>query len=348
MGVQNRPQPPAYLQTGQQCCYDTSGRKIACRGSGQDAEFKRGRPWPKPRFEAGTHVMLDHLTALVWARDANLAGFPLSWPEALEFVAGMNRERQFGFNDWRLPNRRELRSLVSHQTKNPPLPPAHLFDQVFPGWYWTSTSAAVSPSHAWYVHMGGARMFFGGKDQAFLLWPVRGAANGSLPATGQRHCYAVDGTRIPCAGSGQDGETRYGCAWPVPRFDGCGDMVTDRLTGLVWRRRADLTGGPVTWDEALRAVAGLNDRLDPTPGWRLPNINELESLVDCSTHTPALPNGAPFRDVREGYWSSSTSAFEPDWAWALYLDKGAVGVGQKRGPHFHVWPVRDHYPERGG
>jgi hypothetical protein len=33
--------------------------------------------------------------------------------------------------------------------------------------------------------------------------------------------------------------------------------------------------------------------------------------------------------------------FEPDWAWALYLTKGAVGVGQKKGEHFSVWAVRD-------
>lgn len=37
-------------------------------------------------------------------------------------------------------------------------------------------------------------------------------------------------------------------------------------------------------------------------------------------------------------WSPTTSAFEPDWAWTLYLDKGAVGVGQS-GRHFHVWAV---------
>jgi hypothetical protein len=33
--------------------------------------------------------------------------------------------------------------------------------------------------------------------------------------------------------------------------------------------------------------------------------------------------------------------FEPDWAWALYLTKGAVGVGQKKGAHFSVWAVCD-------
>ena len=36
---------------------------------------------------------------------------------------------------------------------------------------------------------------------------------------------------------------------------------------------------------------------------------------------------------------SSTSLFEPDWAWALYLEKGATGVGQKRFAQFSVWAV---------
>jgi len=33
--------------------------------------------------------------------------------------------------------------------------------------------------------------------------------------------------------------------------------------------------------------------------------------VDCSAHSPALPHGHPFRDFREGYWSSTTSMLEP-------------------------------------
>jgi hypothetical protein len=33
--------------------------------------------------------------------------------------------------------------------------------------------------------------------------------------------------------------------------------------------------------------------------------------------------------------------FEPDWAWALYLNKGAVGVGQKWAAHFPAWAVCD-------
>jgi len=114
--------------------------------------------------------------------------------------------------------------------------------------------------------------------------------------------------------------------------------VLDHLTGLLWRRSANLTAQPVVWPAALAAVAELNQK-DAENHWRLPTINELEVLVDCATHSPALPSGHPFVDVQDIYWSSSSSLFEPDWAWALYLDKGATGVGQKRLAEFSVWAV---------
>lgn len=230
---------------------------------------------------------------------------------------------------------------MSYQTRKPALPEGHPFTNIFLGWYWTSTTAAINPAYAWYVHMEGARMFYGNKEQFAILWPVRGEGKGILPVTGQTLCYDPKGGIIPCSGSGQDGELRMGLPWPELRFDVAEDAVIDRLTGLCWSRRADLTGSAVTWDGALATVARLNQDVKKKAGWRLPNINELESLVDCRMHSPALPSGHPFESIRESYWSSTTSMFEPDWAWALYLTKGATGVGQKRGPHFYVWPVSD-------
>ena len=73
--------------------------------------------------------------------------------------------------------------------------------------------------------------------------------------------------------------------------------------------------------------------------WHLPTINELASLVDCDAHSPALPAGHPFIGLQDGYWSATTSFFECDWAWVLYLDKGACGVGHKPGRTFFLWPV---------
>lgn len=327
-----------YLNTGQRTCHADDGSEIQCQGTGQDASFAIGVPWPEPRFEARDDEVTDSLTGLIWCRSANLAEFPLTWQEALDFVTAMNREQRFGQRDWRMPNRRELRSVLSLQTRLPALPGQHPFIDVFNGWYWTSTTAAISPAHAWYVALDGARMFYGGKDQSFMLWPVRGEGLGVVPRTGQSLCYDAAGKVISCVGSGQDGEWQVGAAWPEPRFEILHAGVLDRLTRLLWRRSANLTAQPVVWREALAAVGELNQKSEGI-AWRLPTINELESLVDCAVHSPALPSRHPFANVQDIYWSSTTSLFEPDWAWALYLEKGATGVGQKRFAQFSAWAV---------
>lgn len=146
-----------------------------------------------------------------------------------------------GYRDWRVPNRRELRSLISHQTRRPALPEAQPFTDIFNGWYWSSTTAVISPMHDWYVNMDGGRMFYGGKDQSFMLWPVRGEGDGVLAVTGQTCCYTGSGEVIPCAGTGQDAEFSNGCPWPAPRFQVSRGQVIDRLTNLCWRQAADTT-----------------------------------------------------------------------------------------------------------
>ncbi len=329
-----------FLNTGQRHCYDPSGRIIDCRGTGQDAECRPGEPWPESRFEAQGEVVRDRLTGLVWSRDANGPRFPLTWPEALAYVQDLNLHRHLGRDDWRLPNRRELRSLISYQTRIPALPQGHPFENVFRGWYWTSTSWAKDGNFAWYVHLEGGRMFFGQKNHSYLVWPVWGPGSDVLPQTGQTTCFDDAGRPMDCTDTGQDGEQRSGVAWPEPRFEPTGEAVRDRLTELVWTRMADLSAGPIDWAGALARVQELNERIHAgRTDWRLPTINELESLVDASRHAPALPAGHPFVDTGEAYWSATTSSFEPDWAMALYLDKGAVGVGQKGGAHFRVWAV---------
>jgi len=331
---------PGYLRTGQAGCYDMHGNSIPCEKSGQDGEFRTGIPWPEERFTVDGEIVLDHLSGLKWLRSANPAEFPVTWQEALDYIAGMNREETAGQADWRLPNRRELRSLLAFETRKPALPACHPFESVFLGWYWTSTTAAINPAYAWYIHMEGARMFFGRKDQYYLFWPVCGRGSGVLPQTGQKQCYDTEGKPVPCGGTGHDGELRTGTKWPEPRFVVKQGTVFDRLTNLYWLKNGDAGPGTMNWQEALDRVKSITEPLAETSlQWRLPTINELESLVDCSNHTPALPADHPFVNIKDVYWSSTTSFFEPDWAWALYLNKGATGVGFKQDKGFHLWPV---------
>lgn len=87
-------------------------------------------------------------------------------------------------------------------------------------------------------------------------------------------------------------------------------------------------------------MATFNAGVTGAKRWRLPTINELESLVDCSASKPALPGGHPFASLKDVYWSFTTSCSSPTGR-GRYLDNGGVGVGQKREARFFVWAVRD-------
>ncbi|TVM19785.1 DUF1566 domain-containing protein [Oceanidesulfovibrio indonesiensis] len=328
------------LATGLDRCHDATGREMACEDTGQDAAYGLGRRVQGPRFRVNVmdgEVVEDRLTGLVWTRDASQGGFPLPWREALDLVTQLNADSAYGRTDWRLPNRRELRSLVNHGQRKPVLDADHPFTAVFQNWYWTSTTAAKATGYAWRVHMAGGRMFYGGKDDEAMVWAVAGQSQ-AIPQTGQRECYDERGRAMDCEGTGQDGALRMGVAWPEERFTVLVDddtAVLDRLTGLLWRVNADECGRLTTWKEALDTATRAGQ--SPAGPWRLPNINELESLVDCSMHDPALPAGHPFENTQEAYWSSTSSAFEPDWTFNLYLHKGAVGVGYKAKAEFSCW-----------
>ncbi|MCB2193952.1 MAG: DUF1566 domain-containing protein [Deltaproteobacteria bacterium] len=265
-------------------------------------------------------VVRDQVTGLSWSRSANPAGWPLFWDEAKQYVTSLNQEGYLGHNDWRLPNRRELFSLMDYTQANPALPPEHPFTQVELAWYWSATPYAANPAYAWYVHTEGGRMFFGDKGRSYYVWPVRGQST-VLPATGGP-------------------EPISGAAWPAPRWEAQGQTVRDHLDGLSWSQSADLASGPVSWFQAVEmAQEAETARLGGLGGWRLPSIAELELLVDAGRAFPALDPAAPFRDLQPQYWSSTTSGYDPDWAMALYLDKGGVGVGMKKDAHYHLWLV---------
>jgi hypothetical protein len=146
-------------------------------------------------------------------------------------------------------------------------------------------------------------------------------------------------------------------AWPVSspqpddgqmsrRFVIKNSIAQDRLTKRMWLRTFESMERPVSWEKALESIAMLNSKTSGGHAdWRLPNIRELESLVDLKRHSPALAANHPFEHIAEGYWSATTSVYEKRYAWVLYPRDGAVGVGYKPLPEFWVWAIRCDVPQ---
>lgn len=166
---------------------------------------------------------------------------------------------------------------------------------------------------------------------------------------------------------GDDGDLKRGAPWPNPRFTDNGDgTVTDNLTALIWLKDAYCTTlireyeqghSYCTWGDGLDAIneladgyCGLSDG-SVAGDWRLPNINELQSLVHYGVGEPSLPNtagtgqwaeGDPFTEVQwpECYWSSTTLAGYVAYAWSVQFDYGYIHHPLKGARYCKVWPVR--------
>ncbi|MBI5632222.1 MAG: DUF1566 domain-containing protein [Nitrospirae bacterium] len=180
------------------------------------------------------------------------------------------------------------------------------------------------------------------------------AATVQLPQSGQKQCYdTTTNLATDCANTvGQDGNKKMGATWPNPRFSVSGDCVTDELTGLIWSKNANI-GGARTWTTALDWVAALNSGagLCGQTDWRLPNINELRSLVH-SGYNEETCGGVPcqymstwlnskgFSNVQSNYyWSSTTGADYTSKAWYVYMDSGYVYYSNESN-NYYAWPVR--------
>jgi|GEM_PF-855833 len=336
-------------KTGQTNCWDTNGIVISCTGTGQDGAIQAGVAWPSPRFtDNDDYTVTDNLTGLMWTQDANPAGDSMLWQPALDYVAGMNdgTYENFGYTDWRLPNMNELKSLVDFSQCYPVLPLDNFFTNVQFDRYWSSSTGVDYAILARFVDMGDGFVSNDDKSESnYYAWPVRGGPCGSicLPKTGQTTCWDSSGNVIPCTGTGQDGAIQAGVVWPSPRFTDNDDYtVTDNLTGLMWTKNAKPAGNSMVWQDALDYVKTLN-----TGGytdWRLPNVNELESLFDYSQANPNLPQGNPFTNVQnldlDKYWGSTTNANSTDSAWVINLQFGGVDPGINKSGNYYAWPVR--------
>ena len=119
-------------------------------------------------------------------------------------------------------------------------------------------------------------------------------------------------------------------------------VVTDSATGLQWQDDYSDNNGTVktaTWIEAIDYCENLS--LDGG-GWRLPNIRELNSIVDLAVD-PAI-DPVFVHTASYGYWSATTLADFTDYAWYVYFNDGYRNSYYKRNDGY-VRCVRSRQPE---
>ena len=157
--------------TGQTKCYNNTSEIIPCPSPGQpfygqDANYYTIN---QPAYTPHGDTVTDNVTGLMWQREDD--NIYRTWDAAMSYCqdSGLG-----GYNDWRLPSKKELMGLVNY---NIPYPGPTIDTNAFPvtnSWYWSSTTYAVNPGSAWVVYFYGGSVGFDGKGYNGYVRCVRG------------------------------------------------------------------------------------------------------------------------------------------------------------------------------
>ena len=167
-------------------------------GPRDDGKLQKGVAWPSPRFtDNGNGTVRDNLTGLIWLKNADCEQFYegdtlgqnyRNWRAALN-AANKLANGYCGLADgskagqWRLPNIKELHSLMDFGFDHPALPntvgtgqwtEGDPFSGVLSSSYWSSTTRPHFTNSAWFVDLDGGYVGLVGKTSTYHVWPVRG------------------------------------------------------------------------------------------------------------------------------------------------------------------------------
>jgi hypothetical protein len=323
--------PPSFNDTGITRCSDTAVYGVDCPLAllpGQDGDFGRDVSHSdasdgKAGFsftKIGAHgeelpgdapewtCIKDNVTQLIWEvktddgglRDKDLLYSYYSQEfnpvdqfgadtDAEGLIQAVNAEKLCGKTDWRLPSLEELRGLVDYGIALPgPTIDTTFFPNTRSGAYWSGSGDGKKLHEAWAVFFSDGEVYNPDRGNRYAVRLVRGER-------------------------------------PLSHFviSSDGEEVTDRATGLIWRRcmegmnwdGATCTGTPkyFMWYEALQYVA--SERV----GWRLPNVKEMASLVDTSNDGPLAMNTTIFPNTtNDQFWTSSPFVLDVFYGWVVH------------------------------
>ena len=320
------------VDTNQRYCYSDTA-SIPCPAEGQ-ADFGQDRQYlsnPPQYVDNGDGTITDEVTGLMWVKEA---GDKISYRQAVDGADGFTLA---GYEDWRVPSIKELYSLMDYSGVDPssmevvsPLVTPFINTDFFDFEYGDPADGSRVIDSQWVTSSIYESTVFN-RQQCFF---------GVNFADGRIKCY-------PTADNGRNagffvryvrGNSSYGHNQFVDNGNG---TIQDKATGLTWMQ-AD-SGQAMDWGQALAYcesldVAGQTD-------WRLPNIKELQSLVDYSrspdnTDSPAIDSMFSSTAITNEagqmdwpyMWSSTTHTNERGFENAAYISFGrALGYMQQLG-----------------
>ncbi len=307
----------APIKTGQTQCWDALGSPLPCAGTGQDGEYQAGRdadftgPTQHPTYTSD-YTTTDNATGLVWkscseglsgASCGSGATTAMDWSTATAACDALNSANSgsgyAGRTDWQLPDIQQLETIIDYSGNSPSIY-APTFPATTAGDGWSASAYGPFTDTGWFVNFIHGTVKEGFRDY-------------------DRFARCVS----------------PGLSHAGPVFTDNGDStVTDRATGLVWQQCAKGRAGAgcatgtadeVNWTDALNYCnsLGLAGR-----SWRLPNVNELKSILDRTTFNPAIDT-AVFPSAEGDYWSASTYVPNTANAWTVGFDVGYVDAQSK-------------------
>ena len=223
----------------------------------------------------------------------------------IEMCIKQMNESQFGsFGYWRVPLIKELASLSALEKLFPAINKLYFRETYYDDWmpapgygrygYWSCTSTPFEANGVWGFNYNYA------KDCNYYKHRVSSIFFPSIYVLAVRgeQCRSFDHLIIT------DDKT-----------------VTDTKTGLIWATATYTSKAAMNWEYALNYcetnfLAGYSD-------WRLPEREELRSIVNYETWRPASVTNI----MSEFYWSSTTHAGNTDYAWGVAFH---VGYGDRR------------------
>lgn len=254
---------------------DTGQTLDATPTFGEDSDYTIN---PPSYTDNGDGTITDKVTGLMWQKVDNGES---TWENA---VARVGSVPTGGYTDWRLPTPTELFSILNFNNGNP----AALNTTFFPSnpagaaeYWWSSDIYGADATKIWCVNSGAG---MGPKPKAETV-----SAGGTL----RYHARYVRGAK-PTNGHNYQNN-----------LDG---TVTDLDAGLMWTQ---VPASARNWNAALSYAEGLT--LEGYSDWRLPNIKELQSLVDFTLATATTANGA-LAPVNRVLFPSATTPATAYWS----------------------------------